>query len=229
MSSFAKISIGLVSTVIIFVISYFVFRTDRVFDIILPKSDGAAPVREAVMGARDKVYGQINEWLAPIRNKANETVEGAIEAAGREVDGVFSKAKEGAAESIKKSFNEKIDAFSGKSAEPMTGGSYSGAVSFSGGAAGNSATANLVDNFPLGFSVKKGLPTIFIVKSSAEAKTGFSYSVTWGDGKKDVGEVAPMGATTVYHIWDKEGEYNIKIETRVGEISRNYLSYILVY
>jgi hypothetical protein len=228
MISFAKFIIGLISAVILLVISYFIFKTNRVFDVILPKGDGAQSVREAVLGVRDKIYGKIDELIAPLRNKANEAVDETLGNAKAEVDEIVAKAKQGAAESIKKSLNEKIDTISGKS-YVVGEGLFGGAANFSSSVSREAPADNIVDNFPLGFSVKRGLPAVFIVKSLADDKSGFSYSVIWGDGKKDIGEVAPGGATTIYHIWEKEGEYNIKIETKAGEVVRNYSSYILVY
>ena len=234
MSGFAKFIIGFISTLIILIISYFVFKGDRVFDIVLPKDSGGAAVRGGVIAVRDKIYGQIDALTVPIKNKVSGAIDGVFDTAKNEVDEVFTKATQGAANSIKKSFNEKIDAISGQSdpiadvgARPRSAG-LATSPSF-GLVAAPPATVNTSDNFPLGFSVQKGLPAIFVVKSANDDKIGFSYSVAWGDGKIDTGVVAPGGATTIYHIWEKAGEYNLKIETKALEVARNYSSYILVY
>lgn len=215
MFGFTRIIIGMISTVIFLIAGYFLFKTNRVFDIILPENGSGSAIRSTVINARDIIYDKIDDLIEPVTDKAGEMVDDAVQKATDEVGGVINKAKQDAAESIKKSLNQKIDTITGA---PMT---QSGIVT--------RQTASLIENFPLGFSVKKGAPSIFIIKDKENSSKNFSYIISWGDGKKDSGEVISGGASTVYHIWNKIGEYNIEIQTESGDEKKNFSSYVLVY
>lgn len=212
-----KFFIALFATVVMLVAGYFIFKTDRVFDVIFPENSQSQAVKKIVTDFRDSVYEKIDPFLEPVRNIGKETVEGVVDKAKDQVDGLLNKAKEDALNSVKQSVNQKIDSIAGK---PFSGG----------GQVVESPPAKLQEsneNFPLGFSVKKGVPAIFIVKDLDNL--ALVYSVLWGDEKKDEGSVPAAGAKTLYHVWDRAGEYPIKLEIKQGDSVKNFSSYILVY
>ncbi|GEM_PF-2344060 len=234
---FTKFVIGIVSTIIVLGGSYFVFKTDHIFEVVLPKNETGESVKKFVTGVRDAIYAQVGPYIEPYVKKGKEAAEGVVLKVKIGTDDLLNKARQDTVDSIKKSVNERIDSIAGlpvtlqsvSPADEAGAASGSGSGSVSGGLLGSTVKAPQVinDNFPLSFSVKKGLPAIFIVKENNNL--AMTYTILWGDGKKDVGEVSPGGAKTVYHVWEQEGEYGMKIETKIGESLRNYSSSILIY
>ncbi len=214
MASFPKLVWSVVGFAVFTVGAYFLFQDNRVFDVIFPKDDFGNKMKYAVEGARDRVYGLAAPIVEPVLNEGKKIIVSFYDKAKDEVVSTVGKAKEEVVGSVKKSVNEKID-------------DVAKDISFSGGT-GSGAAVTGGDSL-LGFSVKSGVPAIFILKNSEGANSVATFSISWGDGKKESVIVADGVAKTVYHIWDKTGEYVLDVSFVAGNTKRLFRGYIVVY
>lgn len=223
MSRLAKFLWGLVLLTTVSIAGYYALKNERVLNFTFPESEFGGMLRNNLEVGREWVADKVFSLTTPLAKKGEEAVSGVIQKAKDEVGGVVEKAKLDAIDSVRKSLNEKFDEVVGAPEAAISPASGGGAF------LANTAPDGLAQVFPLGFSVKRGLPAVFVIKNTAAAGAPLAFQVFWGDGRSEMGSIAPNENKTLFHIWELTGEFLIKVTTGVGANARSHSSYILVY
>lgn len=212
-----RLVFSLIALAVVGAAAYYILKQDRVFEIVIPSGPLGDKARAVINPIRENVVKAIDGATAGIRGKAQEIID--------DITGVV---KQKAFDSVKDAVNEKLNEVGKDLGVPKTEGTPPGAAMVIGGGATAAPKMNN-GNVPLGFSVKKGQPAIFVLKDVSEAGGKVSYAITWGDGKTESGTLGANDAKTISHRWDAVGEYIIEITMTVGETTRVYRVYIIVY
>lgn len=217
MNAIRKAAFSLIATLVVGAAAYYVLKQDRVFDIVIPSGELGDRVRAVINPARAKIVETIDGVTAGMRDKAQGIINDAI-----------GTVKKKAFDSVKDAVNEKLNEVGRDLGVPKMESPPPGAAMVLGG--GATAPPKVSDgSVPLGFSVKKGQPAIFVLKDVSNAGGKVPYAITWGDGKTESGTLSAHDVKTVTHRWDTAGEYKIEITMTVGETTRVYKVYIIVY
>lgn len=196
---------------------YYLLSDNKAMEVVFPD----AGIRKFAGGILERGKSLINPLIAPVIQKSENISNDFFSKTKNKVDETFNEVKSHAVEAVKKTINDKIDEVTGNTDLKPTQVASIGSIS-----SGTKAPPQN-DNFPLGFSVKKNQPAIFIIKNEGDGNMNFQ--IDWGDSKSDSGDLASVKSKTFFHIWDREGEYFIKILTTIGVDKKTYSSYILVY
>jgi hypothetical protein len=223
MSRLAKFLWGFASLIAVGVVGYYALKNETVLNFAFPKSEFGEMLRNNLETGREWVANKVSSLAAPLAKKGEEAVSGVIQKAKDEVNEAVDRARLGAIDSVRKSLNEKFDEVVGvpeAAAPPASGRSV---------VLTNASPDGLAQIFPLSFSVKRGLPAVFVIKNTATAGTPLAFQVFWGDGRSEMGNIAPGESKTLFHVWELTGEFLIKVITGAGVNSKTYSSYIFVY
>lgn len=140
---------------------------------------------------------QAQDVVADIEEKGEETIDD-ISYSARET--VYEKIKEAVLDPLQQSAKN-LFGFSDEEATRIER-SVASVVQF-----------DNVDEFVVGYVVKKGEQIYFNIKNPFFAQTGTTpFTVSWEDGVMESGELGEgEGARVISHIWQKEGEYLIVV------------------
>lgn len=192
--------------------AYFLFQDNKVMDVIFPESDIGSGAKKLIESVRDKTYSLAKSLTAPLVERGKEAANDVFNKAKGEISEAVDKAKTEALQSVKESIGEKLLSVG----ENLSGGAIR-------------ISEPVAENLPLGFSFKKGQAAILIVKNPEDIKGKISYSVLWGDSKKDEGTLEDGGAKALYHIWDKDGEYFVGMTITGVDKTKQYSWTVVVY
>ncbi len=219
MTSLPKLAWSLVGTALFLGLIYFIFQDNRVLDLIFPSNVFGFEIKTGVENVRDKIYNVVTPVVAPVMNQGKKVIESVYDGIKDKIDNIIDSTKASAVDSFKNVINEKIDnvaediGFKNKKktdAIPLN-------------------DAALVQDFPLGFTLKLNVPTVFVIKDTAEDNKPMSYTVDWGDSTKEVGEVPSSATRPLHHTWIEAGEYSVKISTNDGGVKKLFTTYMVVY
>ncbi len=219
MANFQKIIAILISLAILAGLFYFLLNGKNVLEVVFPNPG----IRDFASNILEKGRTLIDPLISPVIQKSENVANELINKAKDKVDEAFSEARSNAVESVKKTVNKKIDEVTGNTDLKPTQVASIGSVSIG----NNLIKAPENSTSPLGFSVKKNQPAIFIIKN--EGNINMNFQIDWGDAKNDNGDLEANKSKTFFHIWDNVGEYLIKTVTVIGADKKTYSSYILVY
>lgn len=211
MNLIQRIILSIVGLAVVVTAAYFLLKSERTTTIIFP---------EWLVGA------QVHNTAETLRQKGFQIMDGAVgstiqkgkDAINTIIEDVVGKAKSAAYNSVKDTVDQKLVAV-GRDLGVSGAGTASPALSIGG---------NVSDDVPFGFTVKAGVPAIFVIKNPDTIKGTANFTIQWGDGKKDDGVVAESAVKTLFHIWEKSGEYAIAAVFKAGDVSRTYSFSIIV-
>ena len=163
--------------------------------------------------------------------KSNEIKNQAQEKASVYVSEVVGEAKQSAVDYVKQKASDavssvgkgilngtaKIFGITPKSDIPQTGVFQGGTV------VSPSGSGFVAPPPPATITANVGFPLVFSVNKDA------SYTVNWGDGKSDSGVSTSNEAALLKHIWNKEGDYTVKITVNGFETSTDYIFPVRIY
>lgn len=207
MNLIQRIILSIVGLAVVITAAYFLLKSERTTRIIFPESLVGAQVHNTAETLRQKGFQIMDAAVGSTIQKGKDAINSVI-------DDIVGKAKSAAYNSVKDTVNKKIDDL-GHDLGVNGAGTASPALSIGG-------EASAPHDIPLGFTVKSGQPAIFVLKNPSAIKGEAKFVVDWGDEKKDEGFVAEGGAKTLFHIWQKAGEYAISVSFSSGDISRAY-------
>lgn len=214
MDTIRRLVFSLVALTVVGAAGYYILKQDRVFEVIIPSGALGDKARAVINPAREKIISTVDSVVGVVKERA----QGIF-------DGITGSVKQKAFDSLKETVDQKLGDVAKNLGVPKTQTSpQAGAIVLGGAPAMPSA-----NNVPLGFSVKKGQPAVFVLKDVAEGSAKVPYAITWGDGKTENGTLADKDAKTISHTWVESGEYTIEITMTIGETTRVYKVYILVY
>ncbi|MBI2075482.1 MAG: hypothetical protein HYT82_02335 [Candidatus Harrisonbacteria bacterium] len=214
MESFRKMVFSLVSLILVGAAAYYILKQDYIFNIIIPKGPIGDQVRAAITPVRQTIVHTVDNIVAKVKGLGQTIISDAT-----------SVVKQKAFDSVKDAVNEKLSDIGKDLGVPKPEAAPPGGAIVINTVKPEPASGDM----PLGFSVKRGQATIFVLKNVAGANAKVPYAIAWGDEQTETGMLNDKDTKTLSHAWSAVGEYKIEITMTSGETTRVYSVYIIVY